>query len=56
MDSVRTAGEDGKAPLVKRVRIWVELVDEFAALLGTAAPSLGRVSTGATQTLLWDGE
>jgi hypothetical protein len=53
MDAVRTKDGDEKLPLIKRVRIWVEAIDELAALCGTAAPSLGGVRSGAGQTLLW---
>jgi hypothetical protein len=53
MDAVRTRNEDEKVPLIKRVRIWVEAVDELGALFGTAGTSLGRVSGGTEQTSLW---
>lgn len=53
MDALRTPDEGGGVPLIKRVRVWVEAVDELAALTGTAAPSLGRVRSGAGQNLLW---
>lgn len=56
MDAVRTAGADGKAPLIKRVRIWVEAVEPLAAYFGTAAPRLGSTSKAVGQTLLWDTE
>jgi hypothetical protein len=55
MDAVRTCGAGERLPLIKRARIWVEVVDELDALFGTAAPSLGRTSGGAAKTLLWDG-
>jgi hypothetical protein len=55
MDAVRTRAAGERLPLIKRARIWVEVVDELDALFGTAAPSLGRTSGGAAQTLLWDG-
>jgi hypothetical protein len=56
MDAVRTKAEGERLPLIKRVRVWVEIVDELAALFGTAGPSLGRSSAGASQTLLFPTE
>jgi hypothetical protein len=53
MDAVRTRGEDEKVPLIKRVRIWVEAIEELGAVCGTAMPRLGSVTGGTEQTLLW---
>ncbi len=52
MDAVRTKRPDEATPLIKRVRIWVEAVDELGAFSGTSRPDLGHVSSGAQQTLL----
>ncbi len=52
MDAVRTKRSDEPMPLIKRVRIWVEAVDELGVFSGTAQPDLGHVSRGAQQTRL----
>jgi hypothetical protein len=56
MDAVRTRGPDERLPLIKQVRIWVEAVDELDAMFGSASRTLGGMSSGATQTLLFPVE
>jgi hypothetical protein len=56
MDAIRTRGADDKLPLIKRVRIWVEAVEELEAMFGTASRGLGSTSSGAAQTLLFPAE
>lgn len=51
MDAVRTKQAGESAPLIRRIRVWVEHVPELGAVLGTVSPRLGRTARGASGTL-----
>lgn len=54
MDAVRTRGEDEKVPLIKRVRVWVEAVEELGEIFGNTAPRNKGIPNVASQTVLFD--
>jgi hypothetical protein len=54
MDNIRTRGPDEKIPLIKRVRIWVEAVEELGAIFGSSAPRNGSAKHAANQTPLFE--
>jgi hypothetical protein len=54
MDAVRTRAADERVPLVKRVRIWVEAVEELGTIFGNMAPGSKTASNATSQTVLFD--
>jgi len=56
MDAVRSGAPGEKVPLIRRVRIWVEAVEELEGFTGSARRRLGSNADGDNQTVLFPVE